>query len=237
MTRPAWPAILLLIATAASGATLQITGPAGGTVRLEDHPVGALPLNAPLQLPRGTYTVTCEAAGYQACSETVILGEDDAWVHLHLRPVRLTRSTAMANNLLFAGLGQLYMGARWRGWLYVAGEAGGLLTAVAGEAQRVNDRDDYKLYLADYQAAIDPDQIDRYRKLAQASFQGMRDGEDQRDLGLMIAGGAIALSLLDAWLFCPHAEAPAPVTAGLTALPGEGGLGAVVRLSFGDEAR
>jgi hypothetical protein len=221
MTRPALPgairavlpclAILLLTAPAAA-ATLRISGPPGGTVKINDREVGVLPLAAPLELPRGTYTVTCEARGYQDFSSTVVLGEDDAWSHVHVRPVRLSRTTAVTSNLLLAGLGQHYLGQGWRGWLYTAAEAGGLLTAMAGEIQRSSSQDDYRLYEDQYNQAISPAEIDYYRNLTAEAYAEMEDAASRRDTGLMVAAGAIVVSMLDAFIFFPGTEiGPGPV--------------------------
>lgn len=232
MTRPALPgairaalpclAILILtaLATPAAAATLRISGPPGGTVRINGHHVGVLPLPAALELPRGAYTVTCEARGYQDFSGTVILGEDDAWNHLQMRPVRLSRKTAVTSNLLLAGLGQHYMGHGWRGWFYTAAEAGGLLTALAGEIQRVDYRDDYRLYEAQYNEAISPEEIQRYRNLTAGAYADMADAASLRDTGLLVAAGAIAFSMLDAFFLFPGADiGPGPVPPSYGAAP------------------
>ncbi len=232
MTRPALPgairaalpclAIFLVsvLAAPAAAATLRISGPPGATVKVNGHEVGILPLAAALELPRGTYTVTCEARGYQDFSATVVLGEDDAWSHLQVRPVRLSRKTAVTSNLLFAGLGQHYMGHGWRGWLYTAAEAGGLLAALAGEVQRVEYRDDYYLYEDEYNAAISPEEIAYYRDLSTQAYADMEDATGLRDTGLLVAVGAIAVSMLDAFLFFPGADiGPGPVPPMQSAAP------------------
>jgi hypothetical protein len=224
MTRPALPCLAILFVTAlaapAAAATLRISGPPGATVKINDHEVGLLPLASALELPRGAYTVTCEARGYQDFSSTVILGEDDAWSHLQVRPVRLSRKTAVTSNLLFAGAGQHYMGHGWRGWIYTAMEAGGLLTALAGEAQRVNDRDDYRLYEAQYRAEISPEQIAHYRYLTAQAYSDMEDAASLRNKGLLVAAGAIVVSMLDAFILFPGADiGPGPVPPMQSAAP------------------
>ena len=236
MTRPALPgairaalpclAILLVTALVvpAAAATLRISGPPGGTVKVNGREIGILPLPAPLALPRGTYTVTCEARGYQDFSSTVVLGEDNTWSHLQVRPVRLSRTTAVAGNLLFAGLGQHYIGHGWRGWIYTAAEAGGLLTAPAGEIQRVEYRDDYLLYQDQYDAAISPGEISRYRDLTEQAYTDMEDATSLRDTGLLVAAGAIVVSMLDAFLLFPGADiGPGPVPPMESAAPRDAG--------------
>lgn len=224
MTRPALTgasravvpclAVLFMVAAIqpAAAATLRISGPPGGTLKVNGHEIGSLPLSAPLELPRGIYDVSYEARGFQDFSEVVVLGEDDAWSHLQVRPVRLSRSAAVRGNLLFAGVGQHYMGHGWRGWIYTAAEAGGLLAALGGEIQRGQYSDDYKLYKAQYDAAISPGEIQRYRGLAVQAYGDMQDAADRRDASLLLAAGAVVVSMLDAFIFFPGADiGPGPV--------------------------
>jgi hypothetical protein len=215
-SRAALPCLAILLVTAlatpAAAATLRISGPPGGTVAVNGHPVGVLPLAAALDLPRGTYTVTCEARGYQDFSGTVVLGEDDAWSQLHVRPERLSRATAVRSNLVFAGSGQRYLGQGWRGWIYTLTEAGGLVTALAGESRRVGYRDDFRLYEAQYNTAISPGEITRYRTLTLQAHADMDDAAQLRNTGLLVAAGAIVVSMIDAYLFFPGVDiGPGPV--------------------------
>ncbi len=215
--------ILFLGAGAAAAATLAVTGPAGGTLAVDGHRLGSLPLAQPLELGRGTYTVTFTAPGYHDFSQTVVLADDADWVYLRIRPERIQRSHAVTNNLVFAGLGQMSMGARWRGWIYAAAEAGGLVTAAISESQRQTYRDDYILYKAEYDGTIDPDVLDHYHALSNQAYQDMQDATNLRNTGLLVAAGAIAVSMLDAFLLFPHADVgPGPVPP-VAAAVGDGG--------------
>lgn len=211
--------LLMLAAAAAPAATLQITGPPGASVRLGDTDLGLLPLAGPLQIEPGVYELQCRARGYRDLTETVILAEPGDWLHLRLRPEPLERRHAVGASLAYAGLGQWYSGARLRGWVYFLGETGGLLTALAGELQRQNHRDDYLNHKARYDAALIAAEIALWRARAERSYQDLKDMESLRNTGLYVAAGAYVLSLLDAWLFFPGADIgpglvpPAPLTA------------------------
>lgn len=195
----------------AQAGVVHFSGPVGATVRIDGHDLGVLPL-APRRLPVGVYEVECRARGYEPLAQSVLVPEGDAEVHLRLRPLVLRRSRALTGSLLYAGLGQWYSGARWRGWAYFTGETVGLLTALTGELGRVTRKDDYTNALLTYEQAVDPDQIAFWRQQTNLAYQEMTDQEDLRDTGLMIAGGAWVLSLLDAWLLFPSVDiGPGPV--------------------------
>jgi hypothetical protein len=198
--------LLTLLAITASAATLHLTGPDGAMVRLDGQDLGPLPLAGPLTLPAGVYELECRARGYKPLTETVTLAEPESWLLLRLRPVPLERSQAVASSLLYAGLGQWYNGAKLRGWVYFAGETGGLLTALAGELQRQNHRDDYLNAKARYDAALLPEDLALWRARTERSYQDLKDMESLRNTGLYVAAGAWALSLLDAWLLFPGAD-------------------------------
>jgi len=230
--------LLLLAAATAPAATLQITGPPGAAVRLGGQDLGLLPLTGPLQLEPGVYELQCRARGYRDLTETVVLAEDSSWLYLRLQPVVLERGHAVGASLLYAGLGQWYSGARLRGWVYFLGETGGLLTALAGELQRQNYRDDYLNSKARYDAALTADEIARWRALADQSYQDMTDMQNLRNTGLYVAAGAYVLSLLDAWLLFPGADIgpglvpPSPPAAAIFDRT-ERGRGIHARVTFG----
>ncbi len=229
-------ASLLLFAGLAGAATVQLTGPVGANVRINGQDLGLLPL-APLDLPVGLHQVECRARGYEPLDQTVLVPEGDAVVHLRLRPLQLTRKQALTGSLLYAGVGQWYNGARWRGWAYFLGETTGLLTALAGEVGRANKKGDYTDALLNYQASVDPGRIQYWSQQAAISYQDVQDMQDLRDFGLMVAAGSWALSLLDAWLLFPAVDVgPGPVPpsaqACLDPSPARPGLHAAVTVSF-----
>jgi len=196
-----------LAPAAAPAATLQLVGPPGARIALDDHPLGMLPLQGDLELAPGVYRVTCELRGHQDLEQVVVLSEPDSWLHVRLRPVPVRRGAVIGSSLIFAGLGQWHGGATWRGWLYFLGEAGGLATAIAGEVQRATAKDDYEIALASYRSALDDQEIAFWRAKSDAAYQDVQDYEDLRNTGLLIAAGSWVVSLLDAWLLVPAVDA------------------------------
>ena len=210
---PTWLPFLLLavfIALPGSGAaaaTVELAGPVGAEVFLDGEAIGFMPLSRPLDLNPGEYVLRCELPGHQPFEMTIRLlsNEDQKTILARLMP--LSHRTAWASNILFAGLGQHYSGQNLRGWFYNALEAGGLLTAISGELQRSNYRKDYLLLMDKYDQQINADQIEYYRQETLAAYADMEDMEQLRDTGLMVAGGAVVLSILDSLFFFPSFEA------------------------------
>ncbi len=239
--------LTILVATIAPAATLQLSGPPGAAVSLDGRELGLLPLGGAVDLPPGVYTLRCTLHGHHDLEQTVVLGEPESWRHVRLRPLPLRRLEAVEASLLFAGLGQWYRGDTWRGWLYFLGEAGGLLTAVAGEVQRTTFREDYLQYRENYRSALDGQQIAFWRAEAAAAYTDMEEMKDLRNTGLVIAGSAWLLSILDAWLLTPTVDlgpgvippggrgaAPGHAldTAAAGVVPGPAGAHAAVTLTF-----
>jgi hypothetical protein len=202
------PALLLMAAALPAGAaTLVVDGPAGASVTINGEPVGFFPLDGPLVLSPGTYELSSDMPGYIPFSTTVVLQWDKDWQQVTVRLIPLSRRTAWSSNILFAGLGQHYMGAGTRGWIYNVAEAGGLLVALGAEIQRSNLRQDYLKLKDNYDEAINADDIARYKAEADQAYSDMKDKEDLRNTGLLVAGGAIVVSIVDALLFFPAIEA------------------------------
>ncbi len=193
--------------SATNASQLEITGTAGATVLVNDKAMGFLPLKTKLTLAPGIYEIKSELPGYLPYETTVTLQEVNALEHLHIRLLPLSKKTAWTGNLLFAGLGQHYMGKNFKGYLFNAAEAGGLLAAIAGELQRTDYRKDYLLLKEKYDSAINPEDLEYYQAQSEKAYSNMEDAEGLRNTGLMIAGGAIALSIVDALLFFPNIEA------------------------------
>lgn len=215
---------LLLVcgAVSAAAATLELTGPAGALVTLNDRPLGQLPLSGPLDLPPGYYNIRCILKGHVSYEQKVRLSTIDEWQRITARLTPFSKQTAWSSNLLFAGLGQHYLGSDFRGYVYNAAEAGGLLTALAGELQRSNLKQEYLKIVDLYNSALNAEDIVRYGNEAEAKYADMQDMEDLRDTGLMVAGGAIVLSIIDVLLTFPGLEAgggPVPFDTGLIETP------------------
>ena len=200
-------ALIIMLAGPVMAATLELTGPAGATVSINDRPLGQFPLGDPLDLPPGRYEIRCQLKGYAPFEHSVRLTSITDWQRVAVRMIPYSRRTAWSSNILFAGLGQHYLGASFRGYVYNAAEAGGLLTALAAELQRSDLNNDY-LKLADlYNEQLNGDELVRLREEADAKYDEMKDMEEMRDLGLMVAGGAIVVSIIDALLTFPSIEA------------------------------
>lgn len=197
---------VLAVAADLPAATVELSGPDGAVVRLNDRDLGPLPLAGPLDLPAGVHTFSCRLRGHETFTKVVVISDRDQWLHLRLRPIPLKHGSAVAGSAIYAGMGQWYMGARLRGWVYFLGETGGLLTALAGELQRANFRDDYVNFQASYDGAIEESEIAFFKQKADQAYRDMKDMESLRNTGLSVAVGAYVVSLLDAWLLFPSVD-------------------------------
>ncbi len=198
--------LLMALPALGQAATLEIIGPAGATVVVNDRIMGFLPLDNPLTLGPGQYVIKSELPGYLPFETTVTLGEVTDWERLQIRPVIMNKKTAWTSNLIFAGMGQHYMGKSFKGYFFNAVEAGGLVVAIGGELQRANFRKDYLLLKSKYDSAINATDLEYYQGLADKAYSDMEDMENLRNTGLLVAGGAIVLSILDAVFLFPGAE-------------------------------
>lgn len=233
--------LLLLSAPAADAATLEITGPPGATITVGGQTLGFLPLDGPLEIRPGRYEVTAELSGYQPFTRVVSVDSRQEAVVLHVRMQRLSRATAWRSNVLYAGLGHLYVGKKTRGIVYAAVETGGLLTAVVAELQRSNHRKDYLTLRSDYEAAVNADVVTALRAEADAKYAEMEDAESLRNTGLLVAAAAVVVSVADVLLTFPQVAAGpgpiAPATGALDTGPGSApssltSVHAAVKLSF-----
>ncbi len=210
----------LVLASALCGgaraATLDITGPAGAAVFLDGAALGFFPLSGPVNTTTGRHDLRCEMPGYEVFRQELALEADGDELRVIVRMTPLSRRTAVGSNLLLAGLGQHYLGHSWRGYFYNAAEIGGLLTALGGAIQRSNYRQDYLLLRDRYAQAVNADEIADLRAATEKAYSDMEDMESLRDLGLAVAGGAVVLSMLDAWLSFPSVTVGAGVTPAAT---------------------
>jgi len=223
-----WLLLTLLLAgpaAAASGtATVHLAGPAGAAVWLDGRDLGTFPLAGSLTLAPGTYTLRCTLRGFESDEESLTVVDDRTELHWRIRLLPLHRSTALTSGLLLAGLGQHYLNRPRLGYALNALELGGLISALVGELSYQNHHDDYVLLRADYQAAVSETNILRLRKLMDESYARMEDAERLRNTGLYVAGGAVVVGLLDAWLRFPSIEmGPGSLPNRGSAAGGEGG--------------
>ncbi len=115
----------------------------------------------------------------------------------------------MLFSLVFAGLGQQHIDRPALGWALTGLEAGGLVTGLVGELSLRNRRDDYAVIYDAYLNAITDGEIAARRIETAAAWSRVEDAESLRRTGLLVAAGAIAVSVLDAWLRFPSFEAGA----------------------------
>jgi hypothetical protein len=69
-----------------------------------------------------------------------------------------------------------------------------------------NRRDDYVVLYDAYLGAITDEEIAARRAEAEAAWNQMEDAESLRRTGLLVAAGAVVVSVLDAWLRFPSLE-------------------------------
>lgn len=194
------------LCVSASAATLELSGPAGARVIINDQSIGIFPLSGPLELDPGYYDISTSLPGHFPFEKTVYFETSDEWVRVHAVLLPLKKSTAWKSNIAYAGLGQFYMGKKTKGWAFALAETGGLLVALAGEAQRLNYRNDYILFKDGYDSSINATDIAEYRLKSETAYANMKDMQSLRNTGLMVVGGAIVLSILDALFLFPSAE-------------------------------
>lgn len=198
--------VVLLDGAPATAGTLEITGPAGAEVLVNDQLVGILPLDAPFQAAPGEYEVRSEWPGFVPFRETVHIFYENENLRVNIRLLPLRKGTAWRSSILYAGLGQFYLGHRTRGWIYAGAETVGLVTAIISELDRSNLSDDYAVIMDNYNAAINADEIESYKTQAQQTYDDMIAAEDMRNTGLIIAGSAIVVSIIDVLLSFPNVE-------------------------------
>jgi len=206
-------ALSAVLPVAALTATLEITGPPGASLVINGQDMGFFPLDGPLDLPAGTYNIKSKLRGHIDYEHTLKLVGDNDWQRVAVRLVPFSRKTAWTSNLL----GQHYVGRKTRGYLYNLAEAGGLLVALFAELDRNNLSKEYLELQDKYNSSINADDITRYREEADQAYSDMQEKEDLRNTGLMVAGGAIVVSILDSILFFPSVEAgvgPVPMDTG-----------------------
>ena len=225
---------LLLSSGTAGAATLAIEGKPGTAVFLNEEPLGFLPLTAPLDLPAGMHVVRAEQRGMETLSKQVLLSEDSV-VRLQLRLVPLSRRDAITYSFLLAGTGQRYLGRSNLGWALTVTEVFGLMTALISEAQYQNNHDDYLVAYDNYLNSIGNNDIIFWRNQADAAWSDMDRAESRRNTAMLVAGGAVLVSVLDSWLRFPGMETgpgPVPPTGAARLAGGGEGMHVCWKISF-----
>jgi hypothetical protein len=191
---------------------VRLAGPPGAQLTIDDRTVGTFPLTGPLTLAPGEYRVEATLPGYQPFEQTLAIDDSggDRYLRVRLDPYR--RKHAWTSNLLFAGLGQHYLDKPVKGYAFNLVEAAGLLITLTGQARYDNYKQDYLLLQDAYNTAINAEEIATYKAATDEAYSQMEDAENLRNTGLLVAAGAIVVSIIDVLLFFPEVEAgPGPV--------------------------
>lgn len=196
-------AVSILLGLSAQAAILELTGPAGASVVVNGRHRGFFPLEHSLDLGPGVYRVDCSLAGHKDYSWEIFLADESDWKRLHVRMTPYSKRTALGSNLLLAGLGQHYLDQPRKGWALNIVEAGGLITALYAESSRSNHRKDYLLLMDKYASAINSNDVAYFQAQAEKAYQDMLDKENLRDTGLLVAGTAVVLSMIDTLINFP----------------------------------
>lgn len=202
-------AVLAATLPAAGGAQaglLEIAGPPGVAVTVNGEDVGILPLGGPIGTKAGEYVIGASHPGYVAFQQTVWFFDDEDVNRVVVRLTPMSKRTAWTSSILYAGMGQFYTGKKTRGWVYAGVETVGLLTALYGELDRSNKRTEFLSIQDAYGSAINANEIFRLRDEMDLAYDDMKKAEDLRNTGLLIAGGAVVVSVIDALLNFPHVE-------------------------------
>ncbi len=186
---------------------LQIDGPAGARITLDDRPRGPLPLAGPIALEPGNHLLEGKLRGYLPYRQEVSFTSGGDRRLLQMRLVPLSRRDAVLYSFVLAGLGESYVGRPLEGYVLSAAEVGGLLAALAGQLTYTNRRSDYLLLYDAYQHAVAESDVTAQRAAAASAFQKMKDAQSLRNAGLVVAAGAIVVGARDVWLRFPSIEA------------------------------
>ena len=195
-------------AAAELGSGVYFVGPAGAELYIEGESVGTFPFATPLTLAPGLYRVEAKLPGYRPYKTQLAIDDTDGSIrHIRVRLDRYRRKHAWTSNLLFAGLGQHYLNKPVKGYFFNLVEATGLVAAIAGQLRYGNFNEDYLLLKGQYDTAINTDDIAEYQAAADEAYRQMEEALELRDTGLLVAAGAIVVSIIDALIFFPSVDA------------------------------
>jgi len=207
------PATLVLILCVATlpgnvpAATLELVGPPGAVITIDGDIIGELPLPDVVTLSAGQYVIEAALKGTEPFERPIDIRKKDEHLVVNIRMTPLSRRDAVLTSLLIAGQGQRYEGRPGLGWALTITEAAGLLVALVSETQVQNHRSDYLLAEGVYREAISTAEIDAARADVQRLFDDMSSAADRRDAAILIAVGAVAISVIDAVVRFPALDA------------------------------
>lgn len=183
----------------------MVEGPDEATVRLNGQPAGTLPLASPLTLDPGDYEVRCDLAGHRPFRMDVSVGGSGEHV-VFASMTRFSRRAALGRDLLFAGYGQHYLDRPRLGWTLATVEAAGLCVGLVSEVRVRSRRSDYEDLYAEYRAAVTEEEIVAKKAAADDAYGQVEDAISLRKTGMIVAGCAVAVGLLDALFHFPGVE-------------------------------
>lgn|GEM_PF-3261652 len=235
-------AIGLLVTAAGPGAgtaqaaTLDVTGPAGAEVLIDGQSYGALPLDAPLELPvKQLMILQVRRGGYSTHEQQIYLNEPTTEMVVEIELLPLGRRTAMVSSAILAGSGQFYQGRMTAGWIQMGLQVAAWSSVVYGELTFQNRRDDYEDLNQKYQDALAPSEITRLRDERDTAWNELDDAKTWRNASLGAVALIAAYSVFDAWrghnrFYTAFEPASASLDGNPTALAG-------LRWNFGGGAR
>ncbi len=190
-----------------TGASLELTGPPGTLISIDDEIIGTLPLAEPIKIRTGDHTLVASLQGAELFERNVSVHKSNEQLTIHVRLSPMSRRSAVLSSLVLAGSGQRYEGHSKMGWGLTLAEVGGLAFALISDSQVQNHKNDYLLAQDVYNNAITQTDIDAARVDMQTIFDDMDSAVSQRDAALMIAVGAVAVSVIDAFVRFPALDA------------------------------
>ena len=194
--------VFLLVVLGASGAraaTLDLVGPAGAEVVIDGDVRGVLPLPRPLNVDPGEFVLQVRARGYVTHEEVVAVDSDEQAIVIDLDLMPLSRWQAMGSSAVLAGLGQLYQGRGTMGWTMMALQIGAWSWLFVADDQYKTARDDYLTALTEYEGATTVGRIEDLREEALTAFDDVESKNDLRTYATITVIAIGAWSVYDAW--------------------------------------
>ena len=214
--------LLLSNALVLHAAELQVTGTPAASIFIDGEPHGLLPMPSAIELEPGVHSIRVQARGYRSHIQQIVLGDDES-ASLEIVLTTLHRSNAIGASLLLAGMGQVYEGRPWAGYLFLGAQLAAALTAILAEAQFKDHRDELARAQYAYDQAIRPEEMDYWRQQTLEEYAKLEDVDTVRDTAVFLIAATAVVSALEAWWHFPGVE--------LQASSGDGAL----RLGLGGE--
>jgi len=188
------------LASGAFAATLQVNGPAGAEVVLRGEVLGVLPLSEPIELPHGqVHVIEIRKPGYVTHEEQVLLQMPETEQVVDVELLKLGKRTAVIGSALLAGTGQFYQDRNTTAWIHLGLQLTAWGSAIYGELQFKDKRDEYELLDQQYKEALAPTEIAALSEDRDAKWNEMQDAKSWRNWSLGAVAVIAAWSAFDAW--------------------------------------